>query len=301
MSQNLILNRNNIVSNSNNSVLRYNFPKTTEFKDMEIGVKSIDMYNSIFNINASLYNNNTFQYFWFNSTGDLAVLNTITIPDGYYDVTSINEYFQAQLILRSHCLVDATGTKYYFFLKISNNLNRYAVQLDTIRTFLDSQALTGVTIGGIVYNYPATRLNSWKFNESSQFAPRFKFLTTNDFNILLGFNKQDYPTSTQTTSQSFLSETTPVQEPVSSILVLCNLVRNTLVSPENIMHSFILTSDFGYINNERPNEITYSTIVDGSYSCIELRLLDQDLKQLQIRDPQMLFNLLLRKKEKQSS
>ena len=67
------------------------------------------------------------------------------------------------------------------------------------------------------------------------------------------------------------------------------------------MHSFILNSDFGYINNERPNEITYSSIVDGSYSCIELRLLDQDLKQLQIRDPQMLFNLLLRKKEKPSS
>jgi hypothetical protein len=299
MSQNLILNKNNIVPNTSNTVLRYNFPRTTEFKDMEIGVKSIDMYNSIFNINASLYNNNIFQYFWFNSAGNLATLFNITIPDGYYDVSSIDEYLKSQLILRSHCLVDSTGTKYYFFLKISNNINRYAVQLDTIKTFTDSQALAGVTIGGTVYNYPATRVNNWKFHATSTFAPRFKFLTTNAFNTLVGFNQQEYPTSTQNTSQSFLSESAPVQEPVSSILVLCNLVKNTLVSPENIMHSFILNSEFGYINNERPSEITYNTVIDNTYSNIEIRLLDQDLKQIQIQDPQILISLLLRKKQLQ--
>lgn len=297
MAQSIILNRNSIVSNSYNTVYRYQLPKLTELKDMEIGVKSIDMYNSIFNINASLYNNNVFQYYWFDANGALNNLRTITIPDGYYDTISINEYFMSQMILNTHYLVSTDATpKYLFFLKISDNVNRYAVQLDCSATYTDTQAITGITIGGSLYKYPTTRLNSWKFNANTVFTPRFKFPTTSNFHNILGYNQAEYPATGQNGPLPFLSPNTPSQSPVSSIIVLCNLVRNSLCNPETLLHSFILNSDFGYLNSEKPNEISFMPITNGSYNAIEVRFLDQDLRQIRIQDPQVLINLLLRTK-----
>jgi hypothetical protein len=63
-----------------------------------------------------------------------------------------------------------------------------------------------------------------------------------------------------------------------------------------LLHSFILNADFGYLNSERPNETSYLPITNGSYNTIELRFQDQDLRPIQIRDPQILINLLLRQK-----
>jgi hypothetical protein len=57
-----------------------------------------------------------------------------------------------------------------------------------------------------------------------------------------------------------------------------------------------VNADFGYLNSEKPNEIPYLPITNGSYNFIELRFLDQDLKAIQIQDSQILVNLLLKGK-----
>jgi hypothetical protein len=295
MAQSIILNRNNIVAGSNNSVFRYQLPKLTSFQNMEIGVKSIDMYNSIFNINASLYNNHRFQYYWFNATGTLSTLHTITIPDGFYDTVSLNEFLYAQLIINTHYLI-STENKYLFFLKMSDNINRYGIQLDCQITYTNDQAIAGILLNGITYKYPTTRTGSWQFPSSTPLTPRFKFPTTSNFHVIIGYDQAEYPSANRTVSQSFLSTTVPMQSPVSSVIVLCNLVRNELCNPETLLHSFILNADFGYLNSERPNETSYLPITNGSYNTIELRFQDQDLRPIQIRDPQILINLLLRQK-----
>lgn len=298
MAQSIILNSTHIVPGSNNSRLRYNFPQLQNFKDMTIGLRSIDMYNSIFNINASLYNNNVFRYLWFSNTGTLSVQHTITIPDGYYDTISLNEYLQSQLILRTHYLTDGNG-KNIFYLKMSDNINRYAVQLDAYVVPTDAQATAGIIVGGITYRYPTIRSNptNWIFPSVNVTTPRFQFPTTSQFHLLIGYLQQEYPSTNNTTSQSFLSPNNPVQEPVSSIVCLCNLVRNELCNPVQTFSSFTLNSDFGYINKEQPNEVIFLKIQDGDYGFIELTFLDQQFRNIQIRDPQMLINILIKKKE----
>ena len=71
-----------IQPNSNNSTFHYAFPQSVVFKNQEIALSSLTMFNSVYNISSAL-NNNKFQYVW-NST-----LYTLTLPDGIYEVFDI--------------------------------------------------------------------------------------------------------------------------------------------------------------------------------------------------------------------
>jgi hypothetical protein len=53
MVRTLVLNSENIVPNTNNSVLRYNFPNSVYLKEEYIAVQQISLYNSVFNISSS--------------------------------------------------------------------------------------------------------------------------------------------------------------------------------------------------------------------------------------------------------
>jgi len=54
-------------------------------------------------------NNNTFQYVWIDK-----ITYTITIPDGIYDITSLNQIFQTLMIQNKTYVTDVTFNKYTF-------------------------------------------------------------------------------------------------------------------------------------------------------------------------------------------
>ena len=88
MPRTLILNQNNIVANSGNSIFQYTFPLGgIIFKDEFIAVQQISIYNSVFNVSAT-NNNNYFSYTWVDGT----VVN-IVIPDSNMSVSQINQFF----------------------------------------------------------------------------------------------------------------------------------------------------------------------------------------------------------------
>ncbi len=90
MGKTIILNTSNIVENSNNTKLVYNFPSGGYyFKNDMIALQSVYQFFSIFNITSD-YGNNSFSYVWFDG-----VEYSITIPDGYYEISDLNSYFQS--------------------------------------------------------------------------------------------------------------------------------------------------------------------------------------------------------------
>ena len=87
----LVLNQSNIVADGQNNKLVYNFPNSVTFKDAYMALSSISVYYSWFNITSALANN-TFSYTWVSS--GTTTNYTVTIPDGIYEISSLNSYLQ---------------------------------------------------------------------------------------------------------------------------------------------------------------------------------------------------------------
>jgi hypothetical protein len=88
MSGTIVFTIQNCVDLVNNNAFEYKFPTSVKFDDCEIAVAQASLYYSWYNISASL-NNNSFNFTFPNQTQ-----KTITIPDGQYQITDLNNYLQ---------------------------------------------------------------------------------------------------------------------------------------------------------------------------------------------------------------
>ena len=177
----IIINSSKIVSGTNNTVLRYNFNGAEDFKDKEISVASIQMYNSIFNIDTQLYNNNTFQYLWLNASGVLNQNFNVTLPDGYYSTSDLQEYLIYIMTSRGHFIKHNTTSETKYYYSFVDNVSRYGVQLTCSKLPTTTDV---VTIGTGFYKGSAT----WGTAATST-CGQIIFPSTNNFSNLIGFNK----------------------------------------------------------------------------------------------------------------
>ena len=276
MGKTIILNTANIVENSNNTKLVYNFPSGGySFKNDMIALQSVYQYFSIFNITSD-YGNNTFSYTWFDG-----IEYTITIPDGYYEISDLNSYFQSIMIANTHYMTNSAGQSIYF-LEFIVNTSRYAVQINSYPLDADIQSTNGYILpSGASWSVPTTSTLS-QFN-----------VNTSAFGEVLGYEIGSYPdTQVGSTTSSFLSSVAPQITPYSSILVSCNLVNNRAVIPSNILSSYTpLGTNIGSLFKFEPNYLQFADVEDGQYTQLVLEFRDQLSRPIIIRDPNMLMTL----------
>ena len=274
MGKTIILTTANIVENSNNTKLVYNFPSGGySFKNDMIALQSVYQYFSIFNVTSD-YGNNSFSYVWVDG-----IEYTITIPDGYYEISDLNSYFQSIMIANAHYMTNSAG-QFVYFLEFVVNTSRYAVQINSYPLDTTIQTLSA-------YSKPSGA--TWVVPETST-QSQFK-INTSAFGELIGYDIGSYP-STQGGSISFLSIKAPQITPYSSILVSCNLVNNRAVIPSNILSSFTpLGTSIGSLFTFEPNYLQFADIEDGQYTQLVLELRDQLSRSIVIRDPNMLITL----------
>lgn len=289
----LILNSSNIVQGSNNSKFKYLFPNGGyNFKDDLVAVQEISMYFSTFNI-TSAYGNNSFQYIWVNGT-----TFTITIPDGYYSIATLNEYLQYVMIQNTHYLRTTSGQNVYL-LEMVINQSRYAVQLNT---YLISSAIATANS----WSLPAGA--TWVL-PTNTISPMFQ-IQSNNFTNIIGYVAGKYPNAviagtppaqTQTPSyslaQSFLSSTAPQITPYSSFLVYCSLVNNRVVIPNQLVFSFTPSNVvFGGLSSYQVSELAWNKIEDGQYSEFIIEFKDQLGRDVVFQDPNTLITLVTKSK-----
>jgi len=276
MGKTIILNTSNIVENSNNTRFVYNFPSGGfTFKNDMIALLSLYQYFSIFNITSD-YGNNTFSYVWFDG-----VEYSITIPDGYYEISDLNSYFQSIMIANTHYMTNSAGQSIYF-LEFIVNTSRYAVQINSYPLDADIQSTNGYILpSGASWSVPTTSTLS-QFN-----------VNTSAFGEVLGYEIGSYPdTQVGSTTSSFLSSVAPQITPYSSILVSCNLVNNRAVIPSNILSSYTpLGTNIGSLFKFEPNYLQFADVEDGQYTQLVLEFRDQLSRPIIIRDPNMLMTL----------
>jgi len=296
----IVFNQTNIVPDGQNNKLVYKFPNSVNLKDKYIAVSEISMYYSWFNI-ATIYSNNILTYTW--TVGSTIITYTITIPDGLYEITDLNNLIQFNCLNNKTYYSNTTGTVNYYPFELILNPVRYAVQLNTylIPTSAPVGTITPVGFPG----FPTTIQNSVitiPANLNTIIGFRAGFVS--DANIS---NPIGSPATTQYVSKaqstgtiSYLSTTAPQVQPNNSVIFSLSGINNPYTQPSSVIYSLNPNVAVGQQVFQVPPNFMWCKMIDGTYNELRLSLLGNDLNPLKIQDPNMTFLLAIRDKDESS-
>jgi hypothetical protein len=293
----IVLNSTNIVNDGLNNKLIYRFPNSVIFKDKYVAVSSISMYYSWYNI-TSTTGNNIFTYTW--TSGVTTTTYTITIPDGLWDITAINNYIQ-YICITNGTYWTISGTNYYPF-ELLVNVNRYAIQLNTY--YIPTSLPSGATIPSNFVGWPTTSFNSIvtfpsAFNAivgyTAGFASANNVGGTTTFATASA--STNYASKNSANTISYLSNTTPQVQPNSSILFSLSNINNPYTQPSSIIYSLNSNVGVGELISEKPPNFMWNRLIDGTYSELRLSFLGPSLLPVTLYDPNMTILLTIRDKD----
>jgi len=306
----LVLNQNNLVQDGNNNTLIYRFPNSVKFSNSEIAVAQINMYYSWFNID-SRYNNRTFTFNWVQAaaTNNYTTF-TVTIPDGLYEITDINNFLQFVFIngpslstsiisptpTTPFYLVDSAGDNVYY-LEFIVNPTAYGIQLNT-------------------YNFPTALPGGWS-NPGGTVFPAQSYnpvvTTPANFNTIIGFsstfssaqNQNNAGLNPGTTTAykigstySYLSTTTPQVQPNPNLLVGISNIDNIYANPTSIIYSLAPSVAIGQLIVEKPPQFNFNKLLQGTYNELRLQFLSPSLEPVRIKDPNITVLLVIKDLDK---
>jgi hypothetical protein len=288
MSFTLVLNSSNVSNTSTNTTFKYNFIQGGfQAKDMEMCVSSITLPYSFYNI-SSYYANRTFSLIF--PKGATTQTISVTLPEGFYTVTTINSYIQQICIDNGAYLIDSTGN-YVYYQQLVYNSTYYSVQL-----LLYSVPTTLPT--GYSYATTGTLYTSSANLPTTAYTPQFVLASSGSISTIIGFVAgATYPSAQTTTKQSISSTLTPVGSTVNSLVMQCSLVNNSCTTPSDILDSMPINStSFGsnIIYQPYPNFVNLS---NGTYNNFTFSFRDQNLNEIYARDPNVSITLIIRQKK----
>lgn len=268
------------ISSTKNNQFLYEFPSDVKLTNKQVGLASLSMYYSMFNISAEK-NNNKVQYVFKGVTYD------VTFPNMIAEVSDIQAYLFYVFRANNHYLNHTDGTILY-----------------PIEMFIDPAQYAVVVVcnrfpASFTTDYPSS-LNSHITLTGSTFYPRLLMVANTNFHKLIGF-ASDYATNVTgltSTSKTDLSTTSPILNPDANLIVVIdNLIDNPYSNPNGILHSFGINVSPSSQIVERPNQIAFVDILDGSYKNLALRILNADtLQDVAIEDPEISVMLLIKDK-----
>ena len=286
----ITLNSSN-VSNTQTNIFNYTFLSgSVNFKKSRIAVQSIIIPYSWLNVNGTVYNNAALQLIFpvrISGSNTSSTIN-ITIPNGFYTVTQLNQYLQSQMIANGYYLVNGSSQNVYYLEIVANTqLNNAQLNCYVVPTSLPA-----------TYSYGAT--GTWgaagigSFNTTANLVPQLVTLN-NNFGSLIGFAASTtFPASNSSfTTVSSASSIVPQITPVQSIYVGCSLVRNIYSNPTNIVANVALTSSYATNILYNPQEFVWLPILEGNFPSFQVIFYDQAYNSLPIIDVNLTINLLV--------
>jgi hypothetical protein len=219
---------------------------------------------------------------------------TITVPNGLYEITTLNELLQYTMIANGHYLVNTAGQNVYYAEFIVNP-SRYAVQINTylVPTSLPAgwtnpaslvfptqtfnPEITLVDNITKIFGYPSF---STKLNTNNSYIP--------DPNDL-------YVSKLANGTLSYISIYAPNLQPNSSILFAVSNINNPYAQPSSIIYALTPSVAVGEIISDKPSEFTWNKLIDGTYNQLTITILGLDLQPIKINDPSITILLALKK------
>ena len=286
----IVLNQNNLVQDGQNNKLVYKFPNSVVFKDKFIAVNSISMFYSWFNITTTAQNN-YFTYTW--TSGVTTTTYTINIPDGLYEITTINDLIQYNCIQNGTYWINSTGT-YIYPIEFLVNPSRYAIQINTF--YIPTSTPTGYSVPANFAGWPTTSQNS-------------VITIPSNFNIIMGYlagfatnanvggtfvPSGNYVSKDVANTISYVSTFSPQVQPNNNVLLSVSNVNNPYSQPSSIIYSLNPNVAIGQQISEKPPNFCWNKLIDGTYNELRLTFLGTNLQPLIINDPNMTILLAIR-------
>ena len=249
----------------------FNIPENSE-----ISISSVVLPYSFYNITKN-YNNNVLIYYFPHLAGN--IIYTITLPDGFYSTTDLNNYFQNFCISNGLYLVNAAGQNVYY-ASIQYNPTYYANQIIVF------PVPTSLPVG---YTQPA----NWAGYPTAIITPLFNI--PSGMGIYLGFTPNFYPFTATSAQQSFNSNITPLGSNVNSILMRCSIVNNRVGAMTDMLDAFPINSTFGSNITYSPPFQKWVKASSGSFTSMNIQFVDQNFNPIMINDNNVLITILIKK------
>jgi len=276
----IILNKNNVSNLNTNMEYTYNFSQGFIINDSsQLCLNSLSIPYSWYNI-SNYYGNNTFSYIY------AGVTYNITIPNGYYDATGLQDYFQQIQIQNNQYLINNTTGNYMYFINFIQNINTYSNQF----YFYPVPS----SIGNIPSGYSAP--SGFVFSTDNS-APQI-IINNTAFGSLIGYLPSTYPSIKQYTSCNVIGNTIPDLNPVSCLVIRCSLINNSIGSPSDILTSIPISGVYGNNLIFNPNYANYVSLKSGEYQAMIITITDQNFNLIYANDYNICINLTLSQPKK---
>ena len=215
--------------------------------------------------------------------------NTITFPNGNYSVSQINSYIEDYMVSKNQYLTQtSTGQKLYY-ISLTSSTTTYGNQF--ILTPIPSTLPSG-------YTAPSGFPYSASGYTSAIIIPANSAFGYN-FGGLIGFSTGIYPSSPQTTTQTFNSNIIP-NLPVTQIIIRCNMISNGCATPDDILDVIpIANSPYGDDIIYQPSFEKWIAMKNGMYSSFFIYFQDQNYNPIPILDTNIVVSLLIKQGKRQ--
>lgn len=275
MSFPLMINSTHYVTNNTYKV---NLPTTLDLDKFGCSMGSGYVYNSWYNINATPLNNNTFQLTI--PTSGASVVKTIVLPDGAYNISTLNSYLQYYLIQNGYYITNNTTGLNTYYASFQLSPSAYGVQF--IATAMPTSLPAGYTSGGMTFPSSA--------NQSYQLT----VLSTNNFYKIIGFSAGTYPSvpTISALGYTYLSNLIPNVQPINAIQMRLSCLYNPFSSNSQLLHIFNTKGTaVGESIDISPVQLQFVPC-RGMHSSLTLQFFDQNGQPLNMLDPNITVKLI---------
>jgi len=267
----------------------------TDLNKYEVSVGNGFVYYSWYNISAA-QGNNSFQLIIPNSGTTTTV--TYTIPDGAYNISTLNEWLEKQLVSGGYYLRyagDATNVTTgavrqanIYPCKFQVNPATYSVQFIAIslpRTAdLVAPTFNGYVTGG--FTLPTSA------NKSAQLIVS----ATNSFGSIIGYAAGTFGSGTASSTEYTESTLIPNVNPISSVEMRLSCVSNIISQNSQLLHVFTnKDARLGEIIDISPVQLSFIPCV-GQHRNLTLSFYDQTGRILNMLDSNIVIKLVFKPK-----
>jgi hypothetical protein len=279
----------------NNFTYKTDLASNIDLSEYEVSIGSGYVYYSWYNISAA-QNNNSFTL-TIPTAGTTANL-TITLPDGAYNISTLNAYMQAQLKANGYYLryagdasnvtTGAIRQADIYPCTFQVNPQSYSIQFISIplpRTAdLVAPTFNGYVTGG--FTLPTSA------NQCTQLV----IASTNSFSSIIGYAAGTFCTATSATTQTIESTLVPNVNPISAIEMRLSCISNKFSPNSQLLHVFNnKNAKLGELIDISPVQLSFIPCV-GQHRSLTLQFFDQTGKFVNLIDNNIVIKLVFKKK-----
>lgn len=276
MTTQILINSKNYDATSNS--FKYSFLQDQDLRGYELGVSNVSVFNQFYNISAELGNNKI--QIDFPSGASAYVFSEITIDDGFYSVESFSLFLQSKCLSLKYTTAPTSDTTTYY-IEMGTAIS-YAFFLKTYAVKTTDVPPAGATWTQLTGTARSPRIYWGKL------GPVYGFPSENAFTTAYG--------STTSTSLVTNSPITPQIQSYTNLIFTCDILTNGGISfPSTFLYCMPIDASFGASITSKSTEIIYARVQDRQVKTLEIKILDQNLTPLTIRDSNVLILLVLRK------